>query len=668
MIDSTRDEKPVTLRIDGRDVTAAAGTFVLQVAREAGIEIPTLCDDPALEPAGACRLCLVEVTHPDWNGWSGLMTSCLYPVAEGIEVSTASERVIEARRQVLTLLAARCPNSELIRDLAARHEVKTEGLHVDPGADDCILCGLCTRACETYATSAITTVGRGAGKAIGSFGSTPPGDCVGCGACALVCPTGNISAVRTGTDYRIWDRAFDTAVCTIDRTRCLGCGSCEEACPFAVARVTFHPDGRRVATIPREHCRGCGACVGACPSGAIDQEVHDRATLFDRVSAAKVSVLACGRADLGRSEPPESVEVTELPCTGRVSVPLLLAGLARGSEGVLVLGRHQESCRLNGAEDPVRRRVRRAREALRLVGLDAERIHFAVPDPGPGGPPRAVRDFAASVEALGASPVREPAQLLADEGLDTGLALLDWLAEHGGGASGGEAWLESRALAPASPGGPALFPGALPRVSVLAGSLLAPVRIPDVLQMALASLARVGVEGAGLRIGSLDDASAVYTLSADDARALAKAGIDATPLDELLLERGREHAGGESRPVACDGSPTAVKLIETFGHRPVDVGPDPLPERFAFSPVERLRAEERLQLAEREGATALLVLDPLALVRQALITRDGTWRSSRVLPVLAPQLFWYASSGTPLTTRALENPLHREPCAVGSES
>ena len=148
----------VSLRIDGRPVQAPPGAFVLDVARGMGIDIPTLCHHPDLESVGACRLCVVEVTHPEWKGWSGLMTACLYPVKDGIEVYTRSDKVLAARRGILSLLLARCPNSDIIRSLAEQAGARIDGLTTDPNADNCILCGLCTRICETYATGAITTV------------------------------------------------------------------------------------------------------------------------------------------------------------------------------------------------------------------------------------------------------------------------------------------------------------------------------------------------------------------------------------------------------------------------------------------------------------------------------------------------------------------------------
>lgn len=265
----------VSLKIDGRVLQAAEGAFLLQVARAAGIEIPTLCHHDDLEPVGACRLCLVEVTHPAWQGWKTLVTSCLYPVKEGLEVSTHSDEVVMARRRVLALLAARVPEAPRIRQLAAKYSVDTARLERAEGADDCILCGLCSRVCETYATGAIVTYGRGSEKRVGGFAGAPPEEeCVGCGACAALCPTGQVVLHRGHGEHDIWELKFSEAVAVVDEARCIGCGACEEACPFAVARVAFAAGGQRRAVIPEAHCRGCGACVGACPSGAIDQRAH----------------------------------------------------------------------------------------------------------------------------------------------------------------------------------------------------------------------------------------------------------------------------------------------------------------------------------------------------------------------------------------------------------
>ena len=95
----------VSLTINGNKYSATKGTYVLQVARDHGIHIPTLCDHEAIEPYGACRLCIVEVTR---GARTRIVTSCLYPVEEGLVVQTDSPRVVENRKMLLNLLLARC--------------------------------------------------------------------------------------------------------------------------------------------------------------------------------------------------------------------------------------------------------------------------------------------------------------------------------------------------------------------------------------------------------------------------------------------------------------------------------------------------------------------------------------------------------------------------------
>src|SRR5690554_2384750 len=105
----------VTLKIDGREITADSGKTVLEAARENNIYIPTLCVNEAVAAYGACRLCMVEVTR---GNRKRLVASCLYEVAEGLVVDTQTERVVNIRRMVMELLLARCPNSSEVIDMA----------------------------------------------------------------------------------------------------------------------------------------------------------------------------------------------------------------------------------------------------------------------------------------------------------------------------------------------------------------------------------------------------------------------------------------------------------------------------------------------------------------------------------------------------------------------
>ena len=151
----------VTLTIDGKKVEAEEGSTLLDVARDQVIPIPTLCHNEALAPYGACRLCMVEVAK---GGRSKLVASCLYPVEEGLEVDTKSERVMASRRVVVEFLLARCPGAKVIQDLAEEMGIKKTPFKKDKTS--CILCGSCVRTCsEVVGVSALGFVGRGEGMA-----------------------------------------------------------------------------------------------------------------------------------------------------------------------------------------------------------------------------------------------------------------------------------------------------------------------------------------------------------------------------------------------------------------------------------------------------------------------------------------------------------------------
>jgi NADH dehydrogenase/NADH:ubiquinone oxidoreductase subunit G len=102
--------------IDGRSISVEPGVTILQAARSLGIEVPTLCYHPAVEPTGSCRLCSVELTQ---GSRVRLVTACNFPIEEdGLAVKTDSPRVRHARRWVLELLLARAPDAEVLQRLA----------------------------------------------------------------------------------------------------------------------------------------------------------------------------------------------------------------------------------------------------------------------------------------------------------------------------------------------------------------------------------------------------------------------------------------------------------------------------------------------------------------------------------------------------------------------
>lgn len=180
----------VTLKINGNTVKARPGMTVLKAARSADIFIPTLCHHDELSPYGACRLCIVEILR---GQRSRIVASCLYPVEDGLEVLTESERVVRHRRVILKLILARWP--WVNEDLLERYGVELGRLEED--TTFCILCGLCVRYCsEIKKANVLGFLGRGAERQVVIYPELATKACPTCGGgtmeCNSVCPTGII--------------------------------------------------------------------------------------------------------------------------------------------------------------------------------------------------------------------------------------------------------------------------------------------------------------------------------------------------------------------------------------------------------------------------------------------------------------------------------------------
>jgi len=260
-----------TLIIDGQKVQAEEGQTILEVARQAGIEIPTLCYHPLLEPYGACRLCVVEVIR---RGRSRIETSCTHPAWDGLEVKTRSPAIIEARKVVLGLLLSRCPNVPVIQDLAREYGVTEPPFPVDDPDEKCILCGLCVRTCHELVKADVLNFSQsGVERRVGPPFLEKTRQCIGCGACTIMCPTGAIEIVLEkaavykekplGPTSAIWVPSLQAVprVPVIDTDAC----------------IRFRQNDRSNGEI----ADACGVCDMVCEAGAINFDQQDEVLELD---------------------------------------------------------------------------------------------------------------------------------------------------------------------------------------------------------------------------------------------------------------------------------------------------------------------------------------------------------------------------------------------------
>jgi NADH dehydrogenase/NADH:ubiquinone oxidoreductase subunit G len=189
----------INLKINGLQVAVEKGSTLLEAAEFLGFPVPTLCHLEGLTPYGACRLCVVEIGE---GPKAKLVSSCTYPAEESLVVRTASSRVVRARRMVLELLLASCPQSKVIQDLASAHEVRRQRFRQEQ--EDCILCGRCVRICkEQMVAGAIGFSGRGEHRRVTTPFDIKSEVCRLCGGCIYVCPACQLRCTYTEPDKAI---------------------------------------------------------------------------------------------------------------------------------------------------------------------------------------------------------------------------------------------------------------------------------------------------------------------------------------------------------------------------------------------------------------------------------------------------------------------------------
>jgi predicted molibdopterin-dependent oxidoreductase YjgC len=198
----------VTLTINKKKMTAPDNATILDAARRNDIYIPTICDDPRLEPYGGCRLCLVQI-----KGMPRLVTACTTPITEGMEVETTNDQIERQRRTIVELLLSDHPNDCMVcekagdctlQELAYFYDLRSNRFYgerrqytkkdlnpfIQRDMEKCILCGKCVRVCEeVQGVGAIDISSRGFTAKV-----SPPFekdlDCEFCGQCVSLCPTG----------------------------------------------------------------------------------------------------------------------------------------------------------------------------------------------------------------------------------------------------------------------------------------------------------------------------------------------------------------------------------------------------------------------------------------------------------------------------------------------
>jgi len=245
--------QPITITLDGREVSGYQGMTILELAKESGIDIPTLCYDPQLTSVGACRVCLVEDERN-----SALLASCVTPIASGMVINTHSPRVIERRKTIVKLMLTSHPDSCLVCDKGNRcqlrqiasdlsvglvelqripqmHSIEEVNPFLERDLSKCILCAKCIRACqELVVEGAIDYFQRGFTTIPATLNNLPleSSECTFCGTCVALCPTGALMEK---------DRVYGGTTKSTTETTCpfcgCGCSICLEVKDNQVVRV-----------------------------------------------------------------------------------------------------------------------------------------------------------------------------------------------------------------------------------------------------------------------------------------------------------------------------------------------------------------------------------------------------------------------------------------------
>ena len=355
----------VNCKINGIAVSVPKGSTILEAARAAGVEIPTLCYMKKINEIGACRICIVEAT-----GARGLVTACVYPVSEGMEVKTNTPKVQAARRTTLELLlsthdkkclscsrSTNCELQKLCREYGVEesrfegykphYELDTSTPHLVRDNNKCILCRRCVAVCREQYVSVIGPNDRGIDTSIGTAFKVNLSEvpCISCGQCAAVCPTGAITE-KDDTD-KVWEALGDPTKHVVVQTapsvratlgECFGMPigtNVEGKMVSALRRLgfdrVFDTDFAADLTIVEEanelveriKNKGTLPMITSCSPGWIKFCEYYYPDLLDHLSSCKSpqqmagAVIKTYYAEKAGIDPKDIVSVSVMPCTAK---------------------------------------------------------------------------------------------------------------------------------------------------------------------------------------------------------------------------------------------------------------------------------------------------------------------------------------------------------------
>ncbi len=240
--------------IDGQEAQACDWENVIQVARRYGLTtIPSLCYHPALKTEASCRMCVVEVEGLK----TVLTTACTLKVKDGLRVRTDTEAVRISRKETLSLLLKRSPDSLLLQEWAREYNLDVPG-KTEVATDenlDCILCGLCVRVCALLGLEALQFIDKGKNRRVKLIIGEGNSPCIGCRACEWLCSLQGVHSRNPSglQEVEIWRSSLPEAFCA-------SCGQAyatqaavtfvKVKVPASKARINLCPQCKRIASIP----------------------------------------------------------------------------------------------------------------------------------------------------------------------------------------------------------------------------------------------------------------------------------------------------------------------------------------------------------------------------------------------------------------------------------